>query len=118
MENALEWKRDTKGRASPMRTWRSELVKHVDDKFALAIKADDELASLGARRTRAIRAFHKAIPDLLPKPRKRRITISRAMKQAAEAGLIVKGVVVKPDGAVELQLNEAGSDQPNPWDSI
>jgi hypothetical protein len=102
-----------------MRTWRSELVKRADDKFALAIKADDEMASLGAIRTRAIRAFLKAIPDQIPKPsRKRRITISRAMKQAAEAGLTVKGVVVKPDGAVELQLNEAASDQPNPWDSI
>jgi hypothetical protein len=103
-----------------MRSWRSELAERagVKEIFELAIKADDEMASLGARRTGATRAFLKALPDQIPKPsRKRRMTVSRAMKQAAEAGLTVKGVVVKPDGAVELQL-DAAPDQPNSWHSI
>ena len=51
------------------------------------------------------------------KPRKRHMTVARAMKQAAKAGLTVNNVVVKPDG-VELRLNEAAPDQPNPWHSI
>jgi len=48
-----------------MRSWRSEVGERggVKEIFKLAIKDDDEMASLGARRTGATRAFFKALPE-------------------------------------------------------
>jgi hypothetical protein len=97
----------------------AELASKTDNnQTKLALQADANLASLGARKTRAIRAFFDAMTPPKPKkPRKRHMTVARALKQAAKAGLAVNNVVVKPDG-VELRLNEAAPDQPNPWHSI
>jgi hypothetical protein len=55
--------------------------------------------------------------------RKRRVTVARAMKQAAKAGVSVRDVIVKSDGSVALQLGEPVSanveaDITNEWDEV
>jgi hypothetical protein len=53
--------------------------------------------------------------------RKRRVTVARAIKQAAKAGISVRDVVVKPDGSVALQLGESASafvETANEWDEV
>jgi hypothetical protein len=50
------------------------------------------------------------------KSRRRKITVDRAMRQAAKAGLSVSAATITADGGVELRLGEP--QQPNPWDSV
>jgi hypothetical protein len=48
--------------------------------------------------------------------RQRKVTLSRALQQAAKAGVSVSSATLKPDGVV-LQIGET-PEQPNPWDSV
>ena len=55
------------------------------------------------------------------KPRQRKMTVARAMKQAAKAGVAVRSATVKADGGVELQLGQSSQNEKieaNPWDSV
>jgi hypothetical protein len=56
-----------------------------------------------------------------PLTRKRRVTMERALKLAARAGVAVSGVIVKPDGSVTLELGSGspnGEPDVNEWDSV
>jgi hypothetical protein len=61
-----------------------------------------------------------------PKPkqtRKRKVTLTRALKQADKAGVLVSGATVKPDGSVALELGNKSNgaslnDDLNEWDSV
>jgi hypothetical protein len=57
-----------------------------------------------------------------PKARKRKMTLVRAIRQAAKAGVAIRSAMLTPEG-VELQLIpgdhfEAAPDKPNPWDTV
>jgi hypothetical protein len=48
--------------------------------------------------------------------RRRKVTVDRAMRQAAKAGLSVSSATITADGGVELRIGEP--QQPNPWDGV
>lgn len=49
--------------------------------------------------------------------RKRRVTIDRAMRQAAKAGVSVSAATITADGGVTLSLGEGQADR-NEWDDV
>lgn len=52
------------------------------------------------------------------KPRKRKLTLDRALRQAEKAGLRVASAVLTPEG-VKLELGESeGGQTANPWDTV
>jgi hypothetical protein len=49
----------------------------------------------------------ETFPPKKKRARKRRMTLARAMRQASEAGVAVKGATVNADGSVTLLFGEA-----------
>jgi hypothetical protein len=91
----------------------AELASKTDDnQTKLALQADANLASLGARRTRAIRAFFDAMTP--PKPKKpRRASLKRLANVAKRQGV---AVTVTRDGAVTVSPNLNAEASSTEWD--
>ncbi|MFB6448938.1 hypothetical protein [Bradyrhizobium tunisiense] len=58
-------------------------------------------------------------PPKLKHTRKRRVTLTRAMRQADEAGVKVSGATLNANGSVTLQFGSPNvSEETNEWDTV
>jgi len=91
----------------------AELASKTDDnQTKLALQADANLASLGARSTKAIRAFLDAVTP--PKPKKpRKPSFKRLANVAKKQGV---AVTVTRDGAVTVNPNLDAEVASTEWD--